>query len=437
MSKLNIQKQNMKTKIFSLMAFAAMTLGLVSCHEDLTPTPDSNDEGQVNMFSMAVEINNAEKVITSSRASIDLSNFIVEINNAAGQTVQTSKYGDLPEILTLSAGNYSVRVRSHNVNKAAWEEPYFVGTKDFTITKGEITDIGVVVCKLSNIKVSIRFSDELVKHMGDDCKVTVVANDAGRLEFTKDETRSGYFEALEGSSTLVAQFSGTVGGHYETFNHVCNDVEAGQHRIITFKVKTPSGEEPSGGSIIVDPDNIAIDASTVNVNLNGNINLEEEILDDSDRPGQEEGGDEPGPDPDPEPENDITMTCVGADFDKTDNSPNVSTCVVTINTPQGARNLVVTINSTSTDFLGSLSELTPPMPTTFDLANPGENREILEGFGFPLGNDVIGKTAIEFNISQFVPLLNTLPGTHSFTISVTDQKAQQLVKTLTFKAELR
>lgn len=51
-----------------------------------------------------------------------------------------------------------------------------------------------------------------------------------------------------------------------------------------------------------------------------------------------------------------------------------------------------------------------------------------------MGNDVIDKTEVPFDISQLVPLLNAFPGTHSFTISVTDNKQLQLVKTLRIKS---
>jgi hypothetical protein len=75
------------------------------------------------------------------------------------------------------------------------------------------------------------------------------------------------------------------------------------------------------------------------------------------------------------------------------------------------------------------------MPTTFDLAYPGDKSEVYASLGLPVGDEVLGATTLDFNISQFVPLLKAFPGTHKFQLSVTDAKSQQLVKTLTFVAE--
>lgn len=423
----------MKTKILSLMALLALTFGLSACHDNNYINgggTDTLEKGQVNLRSMSVDVNNAEKVINTSRAQIDLSDFIIEIFNQSGQRVQNFTYSQMPEILDLEAGSYTVKIRSHEVAKAAWEAPYFVGEKDFTVNASSITDIGIVTCKLANIKVTIRFSDTLRKHMGDDCKVTVIANDQGSLVFTPDESRSGYFQALDGSSTLIAEFSGTVGGYKETVRHICNDVEAGQHRIITFNLKGPGGEEPDENGYIDIKNGITIDASVQNVDLKANINVGEDILDDSDRPGSDEPGQNPPTPPTPPtPDDDpITFVSDGADFDKV-NAPS-DHVVVTINAKNGIEHLNVKIMTDSKAFESSVSDL---LPLEFDLAYPGENADKFASVGFPINDEVIGQTELIFDISQFVPLLNSFSGTHSFQISVTDAKAQQLVKTLTFK----
>lgn len=430
----NLQRNNkMKTKILTL-AFAVFALvGLTSCHDDVKNVTPSDETYEVNLRSMALEVNNAEKVIPTSRASIDLSNFIVEIYNAQGNMVQTWSYGQMPEIFNLAAGDYKVRVRSHNVEKAAWEKPYFLGEKEFSVAKASVNEIGIITCKLSNIKVTIRFSDELLKYMGDDCKVTVIANDEGMLEFTAGETRSGYFAALEGSTTLVATFTGTVGGYYETKIHTCADVEAGQHRIITFKLRSSDPDKP--GEVGGITPGLGIDSYSENENLNSNITVGEDPLDPSDRPGGE-SPDEPTPPAPDEPTNDITFTVEGADFDAVNDlsTGDIPSLVkVTINTPQGAEHLQVTISSTNENFMLAVSDL---LPLSFDLAYPGDRASDFKNLGFPVGDEVIGATVIPFDISAFVPLL-AIPaysGTHSFQISVTDSKSQQLVKTLTFKS---
>ncbi len=426
----------MKSKILYLLAIIALAIGTTSCHDDITPGHETtvSKDGSLNLASLGIEINNAEKVIVSSRATVDLSDFIVDIVDSEGATTKTWKYSQMPELFSLAVGDYTVKVRSHDVQKAAWEEPYFVGEQSFSIKNNEITNIGVVTCKLSNIKVTIGYSDELRAVMGDDCKVVVKVNDEGSLEYAADETRAGYFAAVDGSTTLVAEFTGTVQGNTEHLTFTATDVEGGQHRKITFKLKTQSVTPPEEtGSITVDG-GINISVETEDENLNGSVKIEEETLPDNDRPGQEEGGNtEPEPDPDqPEETSDITFTCPTASFDE----PNAITgedVIVNIAAVNGIEHLIVTISSTSDSFLQSLSEV--GMPTTFDLAYPGDKSEVYASLGLPVGDEVLGATTLDFNISQFVPLLKAFPGTHKFQLSVTDAKSQQLVKTLTFVAE--
>ena len=424
----------MKSKILWLFAAVLSMSLLTSCHDDATVKPVTEGDGTVNLRSLAVEVDNAEKVIASSRANIDLSDFVVQIFNASNQKVAQWTYASMPEVFTLAAGAYRVHVYSHDVKKAEWEHPYFVGDREFTVVSDKITDIGIVTCKLANIKVSIRYTAELRKYMGDDCKVTVIANDEGRLEFLPDEVRSGYFAALEGSSTLVAEFTGTVGGHMESLRHVCADVAAGQHRIITFKLrKSDQGNPDEDGYIDIDG-GVVLDASTQDEDLTGNVNVGEDNLGDEDRPGGEEGGgEEPGPGPAQPEEPDVNapyFVAEGADFDNPAN-PVSDHVVVYIHAPNGLAHLVVNIESDNANFIASAGEL---LPLTFDLAYPGESGEALASIGLPVGNDVIDKTEVPFDISQLVPLLNAFPGTHSFTISVTDNKQLQLVKTLRIKS---
>lgn len=433
----------MKSKIFSILTIFAMALTFSSCHEDVVAPKKDDAVGQVNLRSLGVDVNNAEVIInsstknrTKSRANIDMSDFQVSIYSA-GVLVKQWRYADMPELFSLEPGDYTVKVVSHEVAKAEWEHPLFIGEKSFTITADQITEIGVVTCYLSNIKVSIRFDKSLTDLLTkDDAKVTVVANDQGRLEYTPEETRAGYFEALPGSSTLVAEFTGTINRNFETLRHVLTDVQAGQHRIITFKVEGPSPRPDETGGIAIG-DGLYLNIEVIDVNLRYTINLEEDNIPD-DRPnGSEDPGPGPGPSPGPGPDDpvtptdEITITSETLDFDKV-NSPEVETAVVNITAKNGIEHFLVKIESSNTDFLSSVSEL---MPTSFDLAYPGDNEEKFASINFPVGNQVIGATSLVFDISQFVPLLAAFPGTHTFTLTITDAKSLSLIKSLTFVAE--
>ena len=69
-----------------------------------------------------------------------------------------------------------------------------------------------------------------------------------------------------------------------------------------------------------------------------------------------------------------------------------------------------------------------------DLVNPGEFKGPLEQLQFPTGDNVAGQKMLEFDISQFMPLLDRLgPGDSDFTLTVTDAGGVT-IKTIQVKA---
>lgn len=427
-------------KIYSLLLTIALAIGFTSCGDNWEPpTPGDNGKGSVSLASMGVEVSTVEQTV--SRAAVDLSSFIVIINNAAGEEVARWKYAEMPEVFALPVGDgYSVTVKSHEVEKAAWDKPYFLGTKTFDIKNNEITNIGVVSCAFANIKVTIKFGDALKAKLGDDAKVTVVANDQGRLEYTPDETRAGYFEALDGSSTLVAEFTGTIDGEAEpvTLRKVYTNVASGTHYLITFNISggTPDIPDETGGVKL--ENGLKLDASVTAVDINANITLEEDIIDGK-RPTE---GEDPGPGPenpdDPQTPDAIKIESETLSFTAANDPSAIQSAVVNIHSESGVAHLLVHIESTSADFIASAGDM---VPFDFDLAYPTVDgtdwSDMLgsAGLGFPVKDQVIGQKDVVFDITQFVPLLAGFPGTHKFTITVTDADNKQLAKTLTFIAK--
>lgn len=424
-------------KIYNLLMMLAVMTAFSSCSKDNWDFgAEETAYGEVSLSSMSVDVTNAEEVI--SRSSVDLSGFIVKIYDSTDNSlVNQWTYSAMPEVFTLPVGEYYVTVISHNQESAAWDKPYFEGSKSFSIQNARITEIGEVVCKLANVKVSIRYSDALRKVMGDDVVVTVLMNDGGSLTFTPSETRSGYFKYIADSHTLIATFNGTVDGNKETLRKEYTDIAAGQHRIITFKLKTGDGTIPDETGNINVGDGISVDASVTTIDMTTDIVVDEDVID-GDRPS--EGGDETEEPEDPEdptdPENPeepvetITIVSETLDFD----NPNVATedmqAIVNIHSDKGIANFQVDIIS---------DQLTPEvlesvnLAASFDLAYPGNLESALKNdLKFPVGDEVIGANDLEFNITDFIPLLMIYQGTHQFKLTITDVSGSVLSKTLTF-----
>ena len=431
----------MKNIYYKVALLIPALVGLSACNDDLDVVKATG--GELNLASLGVEVNNHEKVV-NSRAVVDVSGYLVDICRE-GETVPVESYvyGKMPEVVTLTPGSYYVNVRSHELQKAEWDKPYFEGKSDaFTIEADKLTEIGSVKCSFASLKVSIIFGEKLRSKMGDDVQVTVVANDEGKLVFTPSDSRSGYFAPLEGSTTLVATFSGTVSGYKEEITRTYVDIAAGQHRKITFEIgkDVPVPDAPSGS---VNPsDGVNVDVTYVDVPLNSDIDPgKEDVLDPSDEPGKLpdlSGGGEDNPTP-PVPDDDNTFNFVGStlenggiywntDFDESNPAQ------VVINCPDGIAKAEVVIDS---DFLTEEELENVNLAKTFDLCNPGDLREGLEeGLGFPCGENIFEKTTAVVDVTEFMPLLGAGAGsTSKFIFTITDTKGVVKVTEFTIKVQ--
>lgn len=448
----------MKTSIYSIFAAGALLMGAASCSDGWGPHAGTDgDKGTIDFGAFSISAPDADKTetvvnSTASRASIDLSGFLITVVNIDGvedEIVQTWTYSQMPEILTLPVGKYRIDVESHKVQKAEWERPYYAGSSaPFEVTAGKITNAGVVSCKFASLKVSVRFEPELLAALGDDVKVTIFANDEGTLEFSKNETRSGFFEVVPGSTTLAAHFEGSVDGKFTTEQTAFEDIEAGQHRIITYKAKGTTGIPDHTGTITP---GISLDADVTNIDIAGNVTVTEDVIeDDPQRPwGPEGGGD--GPDNPDQPENPDQPgdKAVSFDVDKDqcpnlsitspnilteENADNFGNAIVNITAPKGFKNLVVKIVTTSEDFKKTLDGM---LPLEFDLANAGEYTEALAGLSLPVNEQLTadGVTNAPFDITMFISLLAPFKGQHDFVLTVTDKELKAETMTLTFIAQ--
>ena len=93
----------MKYKIFSTLAVATVLMS--SCHDNWTPGSKEDGEGQLRME--AIDVTNAENVI--KRAGVDVSNFIVTVNDSEGKTLSS---GNLPRCPRLSHFPWAKAIQS-------------------------------------------------------------------------------------------------------------------------------------------------------------------------------------------------------------------------------------------------------------------------------------------------------------------------------------
>lgn len=404
---------------------AALMLG--ACAKESPFSVDTETgEGQILKSAVNVDLRDGEMgqtTVRSAASSVSYDDFKV-IFTKEGDTAPTAsyRYGEMPEIVTLARGVYVATATFGEDLEAEWENPYYVGRSEaFTIRAGEITDnIGDIVCRLENVKVSVDFAPILTQEMDEsafvEVKVVSDGKDSKGLRFTKSEENSGisgYFKHADGVS-LVATFNGLVEGIKVSETKSIPVVQKGYHYKITFKLHTQNGENQGDATL-----DMKLDASVTVTDVERNVDLEEdEILDDDERPV--EGPDTPvGPD-DPQPPVSADGPVVEAegaiDLDKVNDVSADSKVVLNISSDSGITEFIVKIASAVLNEELGITEL--------DLVEPGENRELLFELGL-LSEErptMKGEKDVKFDISSFMELLLMLGSdiNHTFIIEVAD-----------------
>lgn len=102
---------------------------------------------------------------------------------------------------------------------------------------------------------------------------------------------------------------------------------------------------------------------------------------------------------------------------------------VTVEAPAGIKEFMVEIEGALREDLPSVG-----LVEEFSLVNPDLYKEGLgksiEQLGFPIGDDVLNRTQVGFDISDFMVLLGTFYGNNDFRLTVTDNNGKTTTKTV-------
>lgn len=387
-----IKLNYMKKQISYLLTLFAVVLLATACHSEKVDYGISQ-EGQLNLSSLQLTPN-TDPLVTESRVAAELSDYIVEIYTEGGDLVNSWKYSEMPEVYTLKVGKYKVVAHAPVTTGAAFDTPYCEGeSKVFEITQDNLTNLGEIACTLHNVKVTIKYADNLKPLLGEDVKVTVKVGGES-LEYGKDETRSGFFHC-EDNNTVDVIFSGTVDGAVENVTKSYMDVALGTELIVTYNLIDAVFVDPGTGGTI-SAGGLKLDATCIPVTIEGFVRpTEDEILDFG------------------------LPSVVGEGFDLSQPVTDLSQkVVVDLMAPEGAAHIWVEIISDNEDFNNVIRQMFPQNP--FDLAEPGEAEAQLNTLGLPIKDAVIGKDVVVFDVSQFVGLLGGFPGLHQFKLTVED-----------------
>lgn len=425
-------------KLFNNICFIFIGLGITACSNELPfKEPAGDGEGRILKSSLVVDVKTEEKLVRAETGDIDVKDVTVDFISAEdpNNVALTYTYGHMPEVVTLPVGNYTVKAYyggtySEENPSAGFSKPYYYGeSEEFSVEKDKITeDIEPIVCKLANVKVTILFDKGLVDVIDDQSMVSVNVGKRGTLDFYPKTEESGYFEYVEGSSTLAAEFSGNIDGERTSETKTYDNVKPGNHYRITFKLHNVEVNVPGAINPGEKGNEIKVDASVNLIDLTG----EDSNLDDSQndiylKDDRYENVDpEPGPDDpvNPPTGDGPTITAENPiDLDDWNVAKEGLKCVLNVHSDTGVTGFVVKINSpTLTDDVLTNVGLAAEFNLITGKTSAGVDvTEGLEDLGLPVGGEVENKKDVIFDVSQFMGLLGIYGAAdHKFILTVSD-----------------
>ena len=407
-------------KILSVIATLAVLFACTS-----KENPISTKTG-----SLSLKLSSGGEYVTKAGQD-DTKEFKIDIVRSDGWKTHYDRFAEMPEILDLAEGDYTITASSPEFKHAAFDLPIYGATENFTIRVGELTPVSLV-CTLQNMKVTFELSENFKKELSDyNISVTNAsswtASDAGERTLTWDKAaadagKSGYFSV----AALMVKVDGYRNiDHYEAHAMLTiTDVAPKDHHIIHLDAQVTGSV--SGVSIDVD--------DSVN-EKNSDIYI----------PGWDEtpvdgGGSGEGDDPE-EPSTAPTMSWdANPTFSPTPIEDEMDVNI-TIKAPEAIKDFIVTVDSyILSDVIAAMAGNTSYSwasdgPFDMDLINDEALVTALSSM-LPTGDQLSGKTEVIFSLSTIVPLIKAYSpesgSNHIFTMKVTDTKGQTLSKSITF-----
>lgn len=462
-------------KINKIYTFLAVALGLASCSNEAPFSADYPEgSGRVLTSSLEVQVKTENPKVRADQNGIPApADFKVEFFNKENETKAEKtyeSYGKMPEIVVLPAGEYKIVVSygedyDEYGNNAAFNKPHYEGSSDyFTVEKDKIIDnLDPIIGRLVNVRVAVKFDASLKDKMSPDSKVSVKVGDSGNsLNFDVNTTQDGYFEYAEGSNTLAATFTGKVEDVEVIETKTFDDVKKGNYYVITFRLH--SADASGNGNIDPDHDDsdFVVDASVSYV-VNNDTDLNDATPDDEqdlyleddmrpengedpnagDQPGTEEPGTDPeNPDDPKNPDNpgvDIPDDNIpgpqitaneGVNLDEVNDVAGLTECKLLIHAEGGIKTFTVTIDSPA--LVADLEDMAQwEDGSNLDLIYPDYKKDFLENLlGREVGESLIGVEDMEFDITQFLVMMDSFKGIHKFIVNVSDLNGKSSSATL-------
>lgn len=421
---------DMKRSIITILAAAAVLAG---CKQ----TKVEENKGYFVLQSVTAdadlnEVNVSTKAMPSELA--DINTFVVKIeSNLEGGGTQTYNYKDiLDQAIELPTGSYRITAGSPAGKAAAWDQPLFEGTQNFTVVAGATSPVNVK-CSLSNTMVSIKCTDTFKTELQEfNIKVSATDNDFLTWSKTGKEnsdalaaelSKDGYFSASE----LYVQIDGKreIDGSTAALTYVVKNVHPKDHIILNLDARVTGQVQQI--TLAVDG---TVNDRTENIVVGG---FEEIPIPDPIDPTPD-----PNPDPNPDPSLPAKPSLVweaNPTFELMELKSDGMSVEITVNVPGKVKDFLIDVKSDCAEFEGVIKSMTGD-GLTMDLVN-NASLSSLNDLGIPTGDSVKGRDTVPFKLSSLLPMIllynPEVNSYHTFTLKVTDEAGQTLTQALQFQ----
>ena len=423
---------DMKRSIITILAAAAVLAG---CKQ----TKVEENKGYFVLQSVTADADlNEVNVSTKAMPSelVDINTFVVKIeSNLEGGGTQTYNYKDiLDQAIELPTGSYRITAGSPAGKAAAWDQPLFEGTQNFTVVAGATSPVNVK-CSLSNTMVSIKCTDTFKTELQEfNIKVSATDNDFLTWSKTGKESsdalaaelsKDGYFSASE----LYVQIDGKreIDGSTAALTYVVKNVHPKDHIILNLDARVTGQVQQI--TLAVDG---TVNDRTENIVVGG---FEEIPIPDPIDPTPDPNPD-PNPNPDPSlPAKPSLVWKANPTFEVTELKSDGMSVEITVNVPGKVKDFLIDVKSDCAEFEGVIKSMTGD-GLTMDLVN-NASLSSLNDLGIPTGDSVKGRDTVPFKLSSLLPMIllynPEVNSYHTFTLKVTDEAGQTLTQALQFQ----
>ncbi|MBQ5752577.1 MAG: DUF4493 domain-containing protein, partial [Alistipes sp.] len=196
-------------KIFNILAYVALVLFAVSCAK-------STDEIKLvmgeNEGALALSIDyGTTRADVSADQAFSMKIYRYGAANSAGERTKElvrkfTSQTDVPEYIYLLKDDYCVTVAVGEKKDASFDEKYYIGSADFTITPSKVAEVEVK-CKMQNIAAAVKYDTTVSAHFTSGYYTYISAADSFNLDnavkgkvptLKYDSNATGYFMLPKG-----------------------------------------------------------------------------------------------------------------------------------------------------------------------------------------------------------------------------------------------